>query len=137
VSSRDDAVAVGSALIAAIAVVAYVRVRRSAVRSRRAWSVRSNALVDSRVPSSPIAFRLGHADRQSAIEQLVDQVERALSAGYLRAGDPLPPVTDTVAVLSINPVTVLCAYSELERRGVARHDPEQGTSVVSGPEWTA
>jgi hypothetical protein len=89
------------------------------------------------VTLSPITFRLGRADRGGPLEQLVGQVERGLQAGYLRAGDPLPTVTDAAGFLAINPVIVFAAYRELERRGVARPDPGQGTFVVTAQGVTA
>ena len=56
-------------------------------------------------------------------------VEQALRLGYLKPGDRLPTVKDTVAFLAINPNTVLKAYRELEHRGLAGGRPGQGTFV--------
>ena len=61
--------------------------------------------------------------------QLVQQVEGAVRLGMLRAGDQLPTVKDVVALLAINPNTVLKAYRELEHRGLAAGRPGLGTFV--------
>lgn len=75
--------------------------------------------------------------------QLVHQVEHALRLGYLEPGDQLPKVRDVVALLAINPNTVLKAYRELETKGLTIGRPGQGTfiqaslSQVTLPELTA
>ena len=51
--------------------------------------------------------------------QLVQQVEHALRLGYFTPGDRLPKVREVVAVLAINPNTVLKAYRDLEQKGLA------------------
>src|SRR4029077_13361465 len=61
--------------------------------------------------------------------QLVQQVEHALRIGYLNTGDQLPKVRDVVALLAINPNTVLKAYRELETKGLATGRPGQGTFI--------
>ena len=78
---------------------------------------------------SPIEFRLDPGSGVPTYLQLVQQVEQALRLGYLKPGDRLPTVKDTVAFLAINPNTVLKAYRELEHRGLAAGRPGQGTFV--------
>jgi GntR family transcriptional regulator len=78
---------------------------------------------------SPIEFRLDPGSGVPTYLQLVQQVEQALRLGYLKQGDRLPTVKDTVAFLAINPNTVLKAYRELEHRGLAGGRPGQGTFV--------
>jgi GntR family transcriptional regulator len=63
--------------------------------------------------------------------QLVHQVEHALRLGYLTVGDQLPKVKDVVALLAINPNTVLKAYRDLEHKGLAAGRPGQGTFIRS------
>ncbi|HUX65811.1 MAG TPA: GntR family transcriptional regulator [archaeon] len=89
--------------------------------------------ISGRAPGSAIAFML---DLQSGIPtylQIVQQVEAALSLGYLVEGDQLPTVKDVVSSVAINPNTVLKAYRELESRGVAAGRPGVGTFVVAAP----
>ncbi len=93
--------------------------------------------------ASPIAFRLDTASGVPTYLQLVQQVEHALRLGYLRPGDQLPKVRDVVALLAINPNTVLKAYKELDTKGLTVGRPGQGTfiqatlSQVALPELTA
>src|SRR5436305_14535895 len=78
---------------------------------------------------SAIEFRLDPSSGVPTYLQLVQQVEQALRLGYLEPGDQLPKVRDVVASLAINPNTVLKAYRELERKGLAAGRPGQGTFI--------
>jgi len=78
---------------------------------------------------SPIDFRLDLASGMPTYLQLVHQVEHALRLGYLKPGDQLPKIRDVVASLAINPNTVLKAYKDLERKGLAAGRPGQGTFI--------
>jgi GntR family transcriptional regulator len=78
---------------------------------------------------SPIEFRLDAASGVPTYLQLVHQVEHALRLGYLKPGDQLPKVRDVVALLAINPNTVLKAYKELEVKGLTAGRPGQGTFI--------
>jgi GntR family transcriptional regulator len=78
---------------------------------------------------SPVEFRLDTASGVPTYLQLVQQVEHALRLGYLKPGDQLPKVRDVVALLAINPNTVLKAYRELETKGLAAGRPGQGTFI--------
>ena len=74
-----------------------------------------------------------HLDARSGVapyRQLIHQVRQALRLGLLREGDQLPKVKDVVAGLAINPNTVLKAYRDLEREGLVKGRPGQGTFVV-------
>jgi GntR family transcriptional regulator len=78
-----------------------------------------------------IQFRLDPSSGLPVSQQLVQQVEHALRLGYLQPGDQLPKVRDAVALLAINPNTVLKAYRELELKGLAAGRPGQGTFVTA------
>ncbi|HVC87013.1 MAG TPA: GntR family transcriptional regulator [Gaiellaceae bacterium] len=82
-----------------------------------------------RGPASPIEFRLDPSSGVPTYLQLVQQVEHALRLGYLKPGDQLPKVRDVVALLAINPNTVLKAYRNLEMKGLAAGRPGQGTFI--------
>ena len=74
-----------------------------------------------------------HLDGRSGVApymQLIHQVRQALRLGLLHEGDQLPKVKDVSAGLAINPNTVLKAYRDLEREGLVRPRPGQGTFVV-------
>jgi len=76
-----------------------------------------------------IEFHLNRGSGVSTYLQLVHQVKHALRLGVLQPGDKLPTAKEVVAQLAINPNTVLKAYRELEREGLAIGRPGQGTFV--------
>jgi len=80
-----------------------------------------------------ISFRLDVKSGVPTYLQLVHQVEHALRLGYLQLGDQLPRVKDVVGSLSINPNTVIKAYADLERKGIAVGRPGRGTFIVAEP----
>ena len=74
-----------------------------------------------------------HLDGRSGVapyQQLINQVRQALRLGLLREGDQLPTVKDVVAMVAINPNTVLKAYRELEYQGLVAARPGIGTFVT-------
>lgn len=74
-----------------------------------------------------------HLDIRSGVSpymQIVHQVKRALRLGTLEVGDQLPTIKEVVAMLTINPNTVLKAYRELEHEGLIESRPGQGTFVI-------
>jgi GntR family transcriptional regulator len=77
-----------------------------------------------------IEFQLDATSGVATYLQLVQQVHQALQLGLLEPGDQLPTAQQVVARLAINPNTVLKAYRDLEREGLVRPRPGQGTFVV-------
>src|SRR5258707_5321946 len=77
-----------------------------------------------------IEFQLDTTSGVATYLQLVQQVRQALQLGILEPGDRLPTAQQVVAKLAINPNTVLKAYRDLEREGLVRGRPGQGTFVV-------
>jgi GntR family transcriptional regulator len=77
-----------------------------------------------------IEFHLDPASGVPTYVQLVQQVHQALQLGLLEPGDRLPTAQQVVAALAINPNTVLKAYRDLEREGLARARPGLGTFIV-------
>ena len=77
-----------------------------------------------------IEFQLDTASGVATYLQLVQQVHQALQLGLLEPGDQLPTAQQVVAKLAINPNTVLKAYRDLEREGLVRARPGQGTFVI-------
>ncbi len=78
-----------------------------------------------------IEFHLDPSAGVATYLQLVQQVHQALQLGLLEPGDQLPTAQQVVAKLAINPNTVLKAYRDLEREGLVRARPGQGTFVVA------
>ena len=64
--------------------------------------------------------------------QIMDEVRRALVAGTLRAGEPMPSVRELASQFVVNPRTVLQAYQELAREGVLYIRRGRGTFVSPG-----
>jgi GntR family transcriptional regulator len=62
--------------------------------------------------------------------QLVQQVKQALRLGWLEPGDKLPTVHEVAVAAAVNSNTVLKAYKELEREGLATGRPGLGTYIV-------
>jgi GntR family transcriptional regulator len=75
-------------------------------------------------------FRLDGASGVPPYLQIVQQVRQGLLLGYLHPGDQLPTVKDAVAVLAINPNTVVKAYRQLENDGLVNAKPGQGTFIT-------
>ncbi len=77
-----------------------------------------------------IEFQLDTTSGVATYLQLVQQVHQALQLGLLEPGDQLPTAQQVVAQLAINPNTVLKAYRDLEREGLVRARPGQGTFIT-------
>ncbi|MBP2327396.1 GntR family transcriptional regulator [Kibdelosporangium banguiense] len=76
-----------------------------------------------------IEFRIDRRSGVATYQQIVDQTKHALRLGMLRPGDRLPTAKEVVAATGINPNTVLKAYRELERDGLAEGRRGMGTFV--------
>ncbi|WP_078894734.1 aminotransferase class I/II-fold pyridoxal phosphate-dependent enzyme [Streptomyces sp. NRRL S-1022] len=63
-------------------------------------------------------------------------VERAVGAGELRPGRPLPPMRELAAQLGVNPNTVAAAYRILRERGVIETAGRRGSRVRPKPATT-
>ncbi len=61
--------------------------------------------------------------------QIAENVRRFLARGDLAAGEKLPSARELAQRLSVNPNTVIHAYSELERQGVIETKRGLGTFV--------
>jgi GntR family transcriptional regulator len=77
-----------------------------------------------------IEFDLDNSSGVATYLQLVQQVRDALRLGMLEPGERLPTAQQVVAMLAINPNTVLKAYRDLEREGLVRARPGQGTFII-------
>ena len=75
-------------------------------------------------------FQIDSLSRQPVYEQLIEQMERFILLGLLRAGDQLPSVRSLSVELSINPNTIQKAYGELDSRGLIYSIPGIGCFVT-------
>ena len=82
-------------------------------------------------------FRVDAGSGVPIYRQLVQQVRRDLMLGRLRPGDQLPSVKEVVDSLSVNPNTVVKAFSELEHQGLVIRRQGIGTFVAASPSMTS
>jgi GntR family transcriptional regulator len=82
-------------------------------------------------------FRLDAGSGVPIYRQLVQQVRRDVMLGRLRPGDQLPSVSDVVGSLSVNPNTVVKAFSELEHQGLVVRRQGVGTFVAASPSMSS
>lgn len=78
-------------------------------------------------------FRIDAGSDVPIYRQLVQQVRRDVMLGRLRPGDQLPSVKEVVDALSVNPNTVVKAFSELEHQGMIVRRQGVGTFVATVP----
>jgi GntR family transcriptional regulator len=62
--------------------------------------------------------------------QMMDQVKYYVASGVLQPGDQLPSIRELAQKLSINPTTVVKAYSELEHGAVIEMRHGKGVFVA-------
>jgi len=79
-----------------------------------------------------LIFQVDPNAPKAVYQQLVEQVRYAVAAGRLREGDRLPPIRDVAVQVRVNRNTVARAYMELERQGVLRTRPGQGSFITNG-----
>jgi GntR family transcriptional regulator len=82
-------------------------------------------------------FRVDTGSGVPIYRQLVQQVRRDVMLGRLRPGDQLPSVKEVVDSLSVNPNTVVKAFSELEHQGLVVRRQGIGTFVAASPSMTS
>jgi DNA-binding transcriptional MocR family regulator len=68
--------------------------------------------------------------------EIAASVERAVGAGELRPGQPLPPMRELATRLGVNPNTVAAAYRTLRERGVIETAGRRGSRVRPKPATT-
>src|SRR5215469_11664253 len=78
-------------------------------------------------------FRFDTGSGVPIYRQLIQQVRRDVMLGRLRPGDQLPSVSEVVGALSVNPNTVVKAFSELEHQGLVVRRQGVGTFVAASP----
>lgn len=83
-----------------------------------------------------IAFKLNPKSGVPVYRQIQDQIRYGIASGLLSPGEQLPTVRALAVELSVNPNTVIKAYSELEREGTLTTEQGSGTFVASEPPAT-
>jgi GntR family transcriptional regulator len=80
-----------------------------------------------------ITFSLDPKSGVPIYRQIQDQIRYGIASGRLRPGEQLPTVRELAVHLSVNPNTVIKAYTELERQGVLTAEQGSGTFVAPQP----
>lgn len=78
-------------------------------------------------------IEIDYKSGKPAYLQVVEQVQTAVAAGTIRAGDQLPSIRELAEQLRINRNTVSRAYTELEHRGVAMTRQGLGVFIAASP----
>ena len=74
-------------------------------------------------------FRLDGQSGVPIYRQIQDMIRMGVASGQLKSGEQLPTVRGLAVALSVNPNTVIRAYTELEREGVLTTEQGTGTFV--------
>jgi len=82
-------------------------------------------------------FRVDGGSGVPIYRQLIQQVRRDVMLSRLQPGDQLPSVKEVVDSLSVNPNTVVKAFSELEHQGLVVRRQGVGTFVAASPPLTS
>ena len=77
-----------------------------------------------------ITFQLNPKSGVPIYRQIQDQVRFGIASGMLNPGEQLPTVRSLAVELSVNPNTVIKAYTELEREGILTTEQGSGTYVA-------
>jgi GntR family transcriptional regulator len=80
-----------------------------------------------------ITFRLDPKSGVPIYRQIQDQIRYGIASGLLSPGEQLPTVRALAVELSVNPNTVIKAYTELERTGVVTSEQGSGTFISAEP----
>ena len=80
-----------------------------------------------------ITFSLDPKSGVPIYRQIQDQIRYGIASGQLCPGEQLPTVRALAVDLSVNPNTVIKAYTELERQGVLTTEQGSGTFVAPLP----
>lgn len=76
-------------------------------------------------------FQIDLMSREPVYEQIIAQVERFVLTDVLPPGSQIPSVRSVSMTNSINPRTILKAYTELDSRGVIQSVPGKGYFVCA------
>jgi GntR family transcriptional regulator len=85
--------------------------------------------MNSTISEAAIEISLNPANGVPVYRQIIQQIEYAVLAGRLKAGDKLPTIRSLAVTLKINPNTIVKAYSELEIRGIVVTQAGSGTYI--------
>ena len=76
-------------------------------------------------------FQIDPMSREPVYEQIIAQVERFILTDVLTAGSQIPSARSVSMMHSINPRTILKAYTDLDSRGLIQSVPGKGYFVCA------
>lgn len=76
-------------------------------------------------------FQIDSMSREPVYEQIIAQVERFILTNVLLPGSQIPSVRSVSMTNSINPRTILKAYTDLDARGLIQSVPGKGYFVCA------
>lgn len=76
-------------------------------------------------------FQVDPMSRTPIYEQIIEQTEKFILTGVINPGDQIPSVRSVSVQLSVNPVTILKAYTDLSNRGLIQSVPGRGYFVCN------
>src|SRR5512146_2758914 len=77
-----------------------------------------------------LLFQIKPSSGVPIYRQVIEQVNRMVASGSLKAGDELPSVRQIAGYFEVNPMTVSKAYSLLEATGVLQRVRGKGMIVA-------
>jgi GntR family transcriptional regulator len=80
-----------------------------------------------------ITFQLNPKSGVPIYRQIQDQIRYGIASNLLSPGEQLPTVRALAVELSVNPNTVIKAYTDLERAGILTTEQGTGTFVSAQP----
>ncbi len=78
----------------------------------------------------PLHLTINPGGESPIYRQIADGVRRAILAGKVAPGDPLPSVRGLAEELVVNPNTVMRAFADLAREGLIDAQPGRGFFVA-------
>ena len=81
-----------------------------------------------------LALQVSDDDPRPVFRQVVEEIQRCVTVGILKPGDPLPAVRALARELKVNPNTIQHAYRTLEQEQTAYVKRGIGTFVSAMPQ---
>jgi len=81
-----------------------------------------------------LALQVSDDDPRPVFRQVIDEIQRCVTVGILKPGDPLPAVRALARELKVNPNTIQHAYRTLEQEQTVYVKRGIGTFVSAMPQ---
>jgi len=79
---------------------------------------------------STLLLQINPSSGEPIYKQIIDQINRLIMSGFLKAGDELPSVRNVAQTLEVNPMTISKAYGILEALGILERLRGKGMIVA-------